>query len=312
MAAGARVDGVFRTRSLGVAARGLPDQYADGKAAKVWHKYIGDQNQRTGYYRNRLLNILRSNDVKTVMDVACGTGIDSIFLLEEGFEVASCDASDKMLKYALKTRWARRKEPAFDRWVIEEGNWLSLDDSEIEPPEGGFDALICMGNSFAHLPDFDGQQTNHLTAIQNFHNMLKPGGILVIDHRNYDHIISGGTPPMKNIYYQSKAKVDVKTSVLMVDGRYHMVTLDYCMYPSDEEEEEEVTTPMKRKKPVADDSSVDPSKFRLSYYPHLLEGFNKLVTKVFGDDAIHTILADFEPFDAVENPAYYIHICQKK
>ena len=54
------------------------------------------------------------------------------------------------------------------------------------------------------------------------------------------------------------------------------------------------------------------SKFRLSYYPHLLEGFNKLVTKVFGDDAIHTILADFEPFDAVENPAYYIHICQKK
>ena len=74
MAAGARVDGVFRTRSLGVAARGLPDQYADGKAAKVWHKYIGDQNQRTGYYRNRLLNILRSNDVKTVMDVACGTG----------------------------------------------------------------------------------------------------------------------------------------------------------------------------------------------------------------------------------------------
>ena len=50
----------------------------------------------------------------------------------------------------------------------------------------------------------------------------------------------------------------MKTSVLMVDGRYHMVTLDYCMYPSDEDEEEEVTTPIKRKKPVADDSSVDP------------------------------------------------------
>ena len=30
-----RVDGVFRTRSLGVPARGVPDQYEDGKAAKV-------------------------------------------------------------------------------------------------------------------------------------------------------------------------------------------------------------------------------------------------------------------------------------
>lgn len=37
-------------------------------------------------------------------------------LLEEGFDVTSVDASDKMLKYALKTRWNRRKEQAFDNW----------------------------------------------------------------------------------------------------------------------------------------------------------------------------------------------------
>jgi len=37
-------------------------------------------------------------------------------LVEEGFEVVSVDASDKMLKYALKERWARRNEPAFDKW----------------------------------------------------------------------------------------------------------------------------------------------------------------------------------------------------
>ena len=42
--------------------------------------------------------------------------MDSILLLEEGFEIISTDASDKMLKYALKERWARRKEPAFDKW----------------------------------------------------------------------------------------------------------------------------------------------------------------------------------------------------
>lgn len=37
-------------------------------------------------------------------------------LVEEGFTVTSVDASDKMLKYALKERWNRRKEDAFDNW----------------------------------------------------------------------------------------------------------------------------------------------------------------------------------------------------
>ena len=42
--------------------------------------------------------------------------IDSVMLVEEGFEVVSTDASDRMLKYALRQRWKRRKEPAFDKW----------------------------------------------------------------------------------------------------------------------------------------------------------------------------------------------------
>lgn len=116
-------------------------------------------------------------------------------LVEEGFNMMSVDASDKMLKYALKSRWERRKEPAFDQWgmslliifvflyfadcivwwvlwmfrtergsftllllwcsVIEEANWLTLQE-DIQKPGDGFDAVICLGNSFAHLPDFKG------------------------------------------------------------------------------------------------------------------------------------------------------------
>lgn len=86
--------------------------------------------------------------------------------------------------------------------VIEEGNWLHLNDALIEKPKGGFDALICMGNSFAHLPDTDGTQVVHYQAIENFFDCLRPGGILVIDHRNYDYIVAGNKAPMKNIYYK--------------------------------------------------------------------------------------------------------------
>lgn len=126
--------------------------------------------------------------------------VDSIMLVEEGFNMVSVDASDKMLKYALKSRWERRKEQAFDQWgmavftllrsnchvwmfktlrscinhrlfwikflhlcflfpflssVIEEANWLTLSE-DIQKPGDGFDAVICLGNSFAHLPDFKG------------------------------------------------------------------------------------------------------------------------------------------------------------
>lgn len=42
--------------------------------------------------------------------------------------------------------------------VIEEANWLTLYD-DIEQLVGmGFDALICLGNSFAHMMDAYGDQ----------------------------------------------------------------------------------------------------------------------------------------------------------
>lgn len=68
------VDSVFRTRSLGVAAVGLPDQYADGKAAKVWQLYIGDTKSRTEEYRSWVVSLLKEHGVQRVLDVACGTG----------------------------------------------------------------------------------------------------------------------------------------------------------------------------------------------------------------------------------------------
>lgn len=293
----ARIDGIYRTRTPGVAARGVPDQYADGKAAKVWKKYIGEQKKRTNLYKERVVSILNEFNCKNVLDVASGTGVDSIMLLEEGFKVTSVDASDKMLKQALKTRWERRKEEIFDNWVIEEGNWLALREANFEVPGEGFDAIICMGNSFAHLPDFDGKQSNHYQAIENFRDCLRPGGILLIDHRNYDHIVSGGKAPMKNIYYQSESRIDIKTSVLMVDGKYQMVTLDYTVFPDDHKEDDEI------------EGNV--SKFRLSYYPHVLKGFNKLLEDVFTEKAKHKVLADFQSLESEPNPAYYIHIIEK-
>jgi len=312
------VDSIYRTRSLGVAAEGLPDQYADGKAARVWEFYIGCKQSRTDAYREWFGALFRNRGCKTIMDVACGTGVDSIMLLEDGFDVTSSDASDKMLKYALKERWARRKEPAFENWVIEEANWLSLtedfkDDLEGGPNEAGFDAVVCLGNSFAHLPDFTGNLENQRLALSHFYNHVKPGGVLVVDHRNYDAILSSGQVPAKNVYYNSSFITDMKTSNLYVNSRPTMVTLDYQMDMSlllDLNTSSQFEEELKKKK-LKPEELVGTHKFRLSYYPHRLEEFTQLLKDIFGQEASHQVYGDFKELGEIENPAYYIHVIKK-
>ncbi|XP_076324770.1 glycine N-methyltransferase [Tachypleus tridentatus] len=304
------VDSVYRTRSLGVGVEGLPDQYADGKAAKVWEVYIGDKTFRTKHYRMFLTGLLKDHNCKHVLDVACGTGIDSIMLLEEGFKVTSVDASDKMLKYALKERWNRRKDPAFDGWVIEEANWLTLPEDIVKPGHG-FDCVICLGNSFAHLPDFLGNLENQKTAIRNFYEMIKPGGYLIIDHRNYDYIIDTGSTPAVNIYYNSKHIKSIQTSVLFQNSKPTLVTLDYTMDISELENKFDSTDSAITKKGRYSGVTVD--HFRLSYYPHRLEPFSNMLREIFGQDSKHDVYGDFKSMDKCENeaPAFYIHIIQK-
>lgn len=45
-----------------------------------------------------------------------------MMLVDEGFNLVSVDASDKMLKHALKARWEKRKNPKYDEW----GKWKQI------------------------------------------------------------------------------------------------------------------------------------------------------------------------------------------
>lgn len=67
-------DNVMQSRSNGISAEGIRDQYADGRAAKVWEIFIGDKSSRTDNYKNFLLELLRSKGCRRILDVACGTG----------------------------------------------------------------------------------------------------------------------------------------------------------------------------------------------------------------------------------------------
>ncbi|KAL5289130.1 GNMT family protein [Megaselia abdita] len=210
-------------------------------------------------------------------------------LLQEGFEVVSSDASDKMLKYALKERWNRRKEAAFDKWIIEEANWLNLYDDIKHVVGEGFDAVICLGNSFAHMMDSFGDQREQKQAIKNFEKCLKPGGILLIDHRNYDNILETGSTPSKSLYYNSPHTSEIKTSVLFYCGKPALTIMDYIIAAGNLR-----------------------SEFRLSYYPHMFEGFKSILKGIFGEKTKHDIFGDFKSLKEIPTPAFYIHLIQKQ
>jgi len=291
---------VIRHKSLGVSAEGIRDQYADGKAAKVWEIFIGDKKSRTENYKKFLVGLLKEKGCKRILDVACGTGVDSIMLLEEGFDVTSVDASDKMLKYALQERWKRRKESAFDNWEIQEANWLTLT-QDIAPLIGnGFDAVICLGNSFAHMMDNYGDQREQILALKNFERCVKPGGLLLIDHRNYDHVIKTGMTPTKCIYYNSSHEIDIKTSVLYVCGKPDMVMMDYFINTS---------KILGQKNGTGEDNI---NEFRLSYYPHRFTVFKQMLKDAFGGKAEARVFGDFKNLNDIDNPNFYIHVVEKK
>lgn len=78
---------------------------------------------------------------------------------------------------------------------------------------------------------------------------------------------------MNILFSQSQAPVDVKTSVLLVDGKYSLVTLDYVIKEENDSQENGDTEPSVKKK--KDEASGQkwvvlnhypmPAKLRLSF-----------------------------------------------
>ncbi|KAJ3640373.1 hypothetical protein Zmor_003675 [Zophobas morio] len=283
----------------GLIVKGVTDQYADGKMANVYSEFVGDTNVRTQKYKTFLLDLLRKKGCRRILDVACGTGIDSIMLLEEGFEVVSTDGSDKMLRHAFETRWERRKEPAFDKWIIKEANWLNLYDTVHDIVGDGFDAVICFFSSFAHLLDSYGDQREQKQAISNFKKCLKPGGLLLIDHRNYDKLLEGKVPEM-GVYYKDSSITNITTSVLSVMGKPGLIIRDYIV---DADKNNQNNGKM-----IKSDSKTE---LRLMFYPHTMTSFRNMLMEIFGKQSTYSTLGDFQNLNEIENPTFYIHVVEK-
>ena len=120
---------------------------------------------------------LAANHARRILDVACGSGQHAIALSQRGYEVTGVDQSPRMVERAQASATAAGVAGRF--FVGSFGQLASQ-------VGGTFDALLCLGNSLPHvLTDQDLQST-----LADFRAVLSPGGLLLIQNRNFDAVLA--------------------------------------------------------------------------------------------------------------------------
>ncbi|MFE6024005.1 glycine/sarcosine N-methyltransferase [Streptomyces niveus] len=178
----------FGDNPVGVRETGhYTEEYVPSFVEK-WDSLI-DWEKRAESEGNFFIDLLRKRGVKSVLDVATGTGFHSVRLLSAGFETVSADGSAEMLAMAFEN--GTKQGGHILRVVQADWRWLNRD------VHGEYDAIVCLGNSFTHLFS----ERDRRKALAEFYAMLKHDGILVLDQRNYDAILDDGYTSKHTYYY---------------------------------------------------------------------------------------------------------------
>lgn len=113
-----------------------------------------------------------------VLDSACGTGMHAIALAQRGYTAAGADLSAPMIERARANATASATPVRFETAGFGELAGVF--------GRGTFDALLCLGNSLPHLLS----DPELAAALDDFAACLRPGGLLLIQNRNFDAVLT--------------------------------------------------------------------------------------------------------------------------
>ena len=136
--------------------------------------YLFEDVQNLSYLEALTLNhILDQHNVRSVLDCACGTGIQSLGLARLGYQVSASDISQRMVQ--------RLSEKAQAEGLVIPTR--RADFRNLKAWRGAtFDAVVCAGNSLTLVP-----QTGDI--YQSLASMLRvtrsSGGVVVVGLHNY-------------------------------------------------------------------------------------------------------------------------------
>ncbi|MDI7275540.1 MAG: class I SAM-dependent methyltransferase [Anaerolineae bacterium] len=122
-----------------------------------------------------LEGLFRERGARRVLDAACGTGQHALALARRGYEAVGADLSSGMIAAARALAAGAGLSVPF---VVAGFGQLA------QAISGPFDAVLCLGNSLPHLLDASAVRA----GLADFALLLAPGGLLVIQNRNYDRV----------------------------------------------------------------------------------------------------------------------------
>ncbi|MFD1833402.1 class I SAM-dependent methyltransferase [Streptomyces desertarenae] len=173
--------------------------------------YLIDWDRRRQGEQGFFTELLAGAEAHRVLDVAAGTGYHSVTLAQQGFDVTAADGSAEMI---ARTRLnATRHGLSFP---TVQADWRRLRESV----EGRYDAIVCLGSSFPHLF----AEEDRRAVLAEFHEALNPGGMLIVDHRNFDSIRRHRYQSSGNYYYCGN---EASVSVAHVDDRLCRFRYDF-------------------------------------------------------------------------------------
>lgn len=111
-----------------------------------------------------------------VLDTCMGTGGDALFLAREGYAVTGNEIDPELMEKA------RKDSHSINNIAFSAANWLEISQHF---PAPDFDAVLCIGNSLCLLES----EAQVQTALKEFYKLLRPGGMLIADERNFPAIL---------------------------------------------------------------------------------------------------------------------------
>lgn len=139
-----------------------------------WEASIASQGDKL----NHIIRTEWGTKAKSVLDVSCGIGTQSIGLAARGYRVKASDLSPGAVDRAKKEAEARNLSISFS----------VCDMRALYRHHGSdFDVVICAGNSIPHLLSDD----EILLALGEMYACLQPGGGLILTIRQYDQEARG-------------------------------------------------------------------------------------------------------------------------
>ena len=122
-----------------------------------------------------------------VLDAACGTGMHAIALARLGYPAAGTDLSAGMIARARANAAQAGVQVHFETAGFGGlAQAFGLAKSAHPPKTPPFDALLCLGNSLPHV--LTGLELE--AALKDFAACLRPGGLLLVQNRNFDAVIA--------------------------------------------------------------------------------------------------------------------------